>query len=231
MNRWLTAGLAVLALMLLVACGGSDTSTSTPAATPATPEAAAPVAPPAATPATGGITVGASVAAPWGGAGSLYLGTVQSIAGTTAKVLYADDNIVRDVAVAQLLPVVARTWAVNDKVLAVWSAGKFYPGTVTAVKANSTYTVKWDDGSSPSDVVAGKIIAPPAAATAVVPAAAGVAGAWKVNDVVEVLWNGTWFRAKVIEVKDGKYKITYEGYDHSWDELVGNDRIRAVQAQ
>ena len=37
-------------------------------------------------------------------------------------------------------------------------AGRFYPGEVTKVEG-TTYTVKWDDGSQPSGVAAGKIIA------------------------------------------------------------------------
>lgn len=231
MSRWLAIGLAITSLMALLACGGGSETTA-PAAAPATDAAAAPVAAPGTAPS--GIAVGASVAAPWGSAGSLYLGTVTAIAGSSAKVLYADDNITRDVEVAQLVPVISRTWQVNDKVLAVWSSGKFYSGVITAVTANG-YTVKWDDGSAPSEVVAGKIIAPPAAgaaaaATVATPVAAA-AGSWQVGNVVEVLWNGAWYKAKILEIKDGKYKITYDGYGSSWDEFVGPDRIRAVQAQ
>nr|HPM41927.1 Tudor-knot domain-containing protein [bacterium] len=50
-----------------------------------------------------------------------------------------------------------------------------------------------------------------------------------VGDDVKVLWKGSWYDASVTEVnaKKGKYKITYEGYDKSWDEWVGNDRIKA----
>jgi hypothetical protein len=63
--------------------------------------------------------------------------------------------------------------------------------------------------------------------------AATVAGSMAGNsfvrgDPVDVEWRGTWYPASVIEVKpQGRYKIHYDGYDSSWDEIVGPDRIRA----
>lgn len=51
---------------------------------------------------------------------------------------------------------------------------------------------------------------------------------FKVGDVVEVEWKGSWYKANVLEVKDGKYKIHYEGYDASYDEEVGKERIRKL---
>jgi hypothetical protein len=50
---------------------------------------------------------------------------------------------------------------------------------------------------------------------------------WKTGDKVEVRWNGTYFDATVLEVKDSKYKITYEGYGKSWDQWVTSDSIRS----
>ena len=43
---------------------------------------------------------------------------------------------------------------------------------------------------------------------------------------VKVEWQGEWYPAVVLETKDGKYRIHYVGYDSSWDEWVGKDRIR-----
>lgn len=44
----------------------------------------------------------------------------------------------------------------------------------------------------------------------------------------EVLWAGTWFPSTVVEQKDGKFHIKYDGYDDTWNEWVGEDRIRFV---
>lgn len=100
--------------------------------------------------------VGDGVAAPWGG--GLYHGTVKAVKGDSLDVLYTDDSQTRTVGVAECKPIPAKTWKAGDKVLAVWSSGKFYPGEVTAAKGSS-YTVKWDDGSAPKDVAAYQVIA------------------------------------------------------------------------
>lgn len=55
------------------------------------------------------------------------------------------------------------------------------------------------------------------------PAATGKT--FSVDDKVLVEWRGRWWPAKVIEAGDNKWKITYDGYDSSWDEWVGPDRI------
>lgn len=52
----------------------------------------------------------------------------------------------------------------------------------------------------------------------------------KVSDAVEVEWNGTWYAAKILKQKDNKYYISYNGYDSSWNEWVGNERIRSAHA-
>jgi hypothetical protein len=146
--------LALGAVMLSATVGCTVNITTPPKATPA----------PAPAPSTGApavssdVKAGDTVAAPWGG--GTYLGTVESVSGDIAKVLYADDKVVRDVTVGELRVVTPRTWKTGDKVLAVWTTGKFYTGTVTADKGGGVYTVKWDDGSTPSDVVAAKIIEP-----------------------------------------------------------------------
>jgi hypothetical protein len=50
--------------------------------------------------------------------------------------------------------------------------------------------------------------------------------AFEVGDLVEVEWEGTWYGAAVMETAAGEYFIHYDGYDNSWDEWVGDDRIR-----
>jgi hypothetical protein len=47
-----------------------------------------------------------------------------------------------------------------------------------------------------------------------------------VGQTVEVEWKGKWWKAKVQRVGDGLYFIRYDGYDASWDEWVGQRRIR-----
>ncbi len=45
---------------------------------------------------------------------------------------------------------------------------------------------------------------------------------------VEVNWKGTWYPAKILEKRNNKYFIHYEGYDNSWDEWVTIARIRRI---
>ena len=44
----------------------------------------------------------------------------------------------------------------------------------------------------------------------------------------EVLWSTTWYPAQVLETKDGKSYIKYDGYSDNWNEWVGPDRIRLL---
>jgi hypothetical protein len=57
------------------------------------------------------------------------------------------------------------------------------------------------------------------------PAAPGVA-APGAGAKCEVLWAGTWYKAVVLQQKDGKFQIKYDGYGDEWNEWVGPDRIR-----
>ena len=59
-------------------------------------------------------------------------------------------------------------------------------------------------------------------------ATAAPKSAFAAGDAVDVEWHGAWYPATVQEVKQpGRYKIRYDGYDSSWDEVVGPGRIRA----
>lgn len=42
----------------------------------------------------------------------------------------------------------------------------------------------------------------------------------------EVEWQGAWYPAKVLKKENGKFYISYIGYDSSWDEWVDDKRIR-----
>jgi hypothetical protein len=48
----------------------------------------------------------------------------------------------------------------------------------------------------------------------------------KMQRRVEVEWRGSWYKAFVEAEKGNFYRIHYAGYDSSWDEWVGKDRIR-----
>ena len=57
------------------------------------------------------------------------------------------------------------------------------------------------------------------------PAAAQNAN-YKVGDKIEVEWKRSWYKAEILEVKDGQFKIHYDDFDNSWDEWVKLDRMR-----
>ena len=50
---------------------------------------------------------------------------------------------------------------------------------------------------------------------------------YPVGTQVVVEWRGSWWPAKIIESKEGVWKINYDGYDSSWDEWVGAERIKS----
>ncbi len=49
-----------------------------------------------------------------------------------------------------------------------------------------------------------------------------------VGDRVEVEWQGSWWTAQILECDDERYLITYIGFDSSWDEWVGPERIQKI---
>lgn len=148
--RQMVLGILLLLLAAVAAgCGSSDQSGSTSAATPA-------AASPAAT-TTAAFAAGDTVAAKWAD-GKLYLATVKSVDHDTVNVVWADDGAAGAVPETDVHAIPAATFAVGDRVLAVWSQGRFYAGKVTKV-TGSSYTIAWDDGTTPSTVEAGRIIA------------------------------------------------------------------------
>jgi hypothetical protein len=47
------------------------------------------------------------------------------------------------------------------------------------------------------------------------------------GDAVQIEWGGSWWAGSVVALKeDGKVRITYSGYDNSWDENVPRTRLR-----
>ena len=121
------------------ACGSSGGSTGESAAAPSA------------------VTIGDSVAAVWTD-GSFYLATVAEVDGEDVTVTYTDDGSSSTLKAREVRAIPARTFAVGERVLAVWSRARFYAGEITEANGDA-YTVKWDDGSTPSVVEAAKIIA------------------------------------------------------------------------
>lgn len=50
---------------------------------------------------------------------------------------------------------------------------------------------------------------------------------FRAGQVVQVEWQGSWYRARILRVDRGRYRVHYEGWADSWDEWVTPDRIRA----
>lgn len=51
--------------------------------------------------------------------------------------------------------------------------------------------------------------------------------AFRAGQRVQVLWNGTWYRARILQVGRGRYRVHYEGWADMWDEWVPIDRVRS----
>jgi hypothetical protein len=76
-----------------------------------------------------------------------------------------------------------------------------------------------DTSTTPDETAA------PTAKASAAPVAAPVA--FKVGAHGQVLWKGTWYAASIIAVTGtDKYKIHYDGYESSWDEVVGPSRMK-----
>lgn len=44
---------------------------------------------------------------------------------------------------------------------------------------------------------------------------------------VMIEWRGNWYRGSILQVLGAnRYKIHYDGYDHSWDEVVSDRRLK-----
>lgn len=55
----------------------------------------------------------------------------------------------------------------------------------------------------------------------------GASGAYAPDARVSVEWSGRWYPAQILQAKDGRYLIRYDGYGSNWDEWVPPSRIRS----
>jgi hypothetical protein len=118
-----------------------------------------------------------------------------------------------------LSSIAAPVCSVGDSGNVLWK-GKWYPATVVKVNENQSrcyihytgYANSWDEwvGGDRFQKTSGE----------------SNASGYNPGDAVSVKWKGQWYAASVLKVTNGKYKIHYDQYDNSWDEWVGNDRIR-----
>ena len=51
-------------------------------------------------------------------------------------------------------------------------------------------------------------------------------GSYQVGQSVQILWRGKWYPGQILGVSGNQYKVTYYGYDSSWDEWVETARLR-----
>lgn len=112
--------------------------------------------------------------------------------------------------------------AAGDKAQVLWK-GTWYPATVLKGKGSECYIhydgygSSWDEWVGPDRIKVAGASAPAASASK-----------FSAGDAVQVLWKGTWYPAQVLSVVgNGSYKIHYDGYGSSWDEVVGPGRIKA----
>jgi hypothetical protein len=79
--------------------------------------------------------------------------------------------------------------------------------------------------ASPVEVAVQPVKAEPVATSARAAAPRRRAG-----DAVEVEWRADWWPARILEVRGDRYRVRYDGYDASWDETVGEERVRDRRA-
>lgn len=116
----------------------------------------------------------------------------------------------------------AAVCSVGDQALVNWK-GKEYPAKVLKVNEDQTrcyikytgYGDEWNEWVGPDRLrIPGREISVSTSR-------------FKVGDSVDVKWKGSWYPASVLSVKNGRYKIHYDGYGSNWDEWVSDDRIRS----
>lgn len=96
---------------------------------------------------------GDKVLANWKNGSKWWEAVVTEVDGPAISVIYDSDKTKDTLGPAAVVmrPSKAATVKAGDKVVAKWYGGSFYGGTITAV-ASGKATVKWGDGSAPSEV-------------------------------------------------------------------------------
>jgi hypothetical protein len=158
------------------------------------------------------LAPGSAVAAKWSD-GSYYLATITAVSQQGFHVLYEDGTQV----ILQgndMIPVPRNPdLHLGDRVLACWTDSCMYVGVVTADKG-VTFTVAWEEGGRPTDVVAGRIVRIPLSPQPQLAPGSAVAAKWS---------DGSYYLATVTAVSQQGFHILYE--DGTQSILQGNDMI------
>jgi uncharacterized protein (TIGR02145 family) len=54
---------------------------------------------------------------------------------------------------------------------------------------------------------------------------------YKAGDKVQIKWENNWYSGKIEEIKNDKYLISYDGFDTSWNEIVGEERLKLADVE
>ncbi|MCC6625525.1 MAG: hypothetical protein IT385_30075 [Deltaproteobacteria bacterium] len=60
--------------------------------------------------------------------------------------------------------------------------------------------------------------------------AAGIVNRWGDSMQVSIQWGGSWYPGRVMKIEGGRYLVTYDGWSSTFDEWVGAERLRFVEA-
>ncbi|MBI2392223.1 MAG: hypothetical protein HYV09_21730 [Deltaproteobacteria bacterium] len=108
----------------------------------------------------------------------------------------------------------ANGFAVGQRVQVEWK-GSWWPAVVVQSQPGlwfihyEGYDNSWDEWVGPARI-------------RVMPAP----GVRAVGAPVSVEWKGSWYPATILSIENGRYFVHYDGYDNSWDEWVGPERVR-----
>jgi len=107
----------------------------------------------------------------------------------------------------------AKECKVGEKAKVLWN-GYHFQATLKAKKADK-FCIHYDGWASSWDECV---------AAARFKCTGGAA--FKAGQKVEVEWKAAYYSAKIKSIKGNKYCITYVGWESSWDECVGPQRVR-----
>jgi hypothetical protein len=141
------------------------------------------------------------------------------------------------VALALALAGCKARYSVGDHVLVEWE-GNVYPAYVIEAPGPSKFKVHYDgydviwDEVVPRDRIKGLVEGPvatpePPAKVRANAMRAAQKNSYKMGERVRVEWHGRIYGAQITGiVGQEKYRVTYDGYGHEWDEIVGLSRIQ-----
>jgi len=136
-----------------------------------------------------------------------------------------------------IAPACRPSYTQGDHVLVDWE-GNTYPAHIIDALGPSKFKVHYDgydtvwDETVPRERIKGFVVGPvvapePPAKVRAKAMQAAQKNHYKMGEHVRVDWHGQLYAARITGiVGDEKYRVTYEGYGHEWDEIVGRSRIQ-----